>query len=142
MIIRALAGPKDMTESLKSVGAITLFAEDPQRSKEFYSRVFDVDIAFEDENSVVFKFDNLLVNVLKRGAAVSELLGPVPVGEPGASFELTIWVEDVDAVCRDLAERGVSIVSGPLDRPWGVRTAAFLDPDGYAWEMAAQIHSA
>jgi catechol 2,3-dioxygenase-like lactoylglutathione lyase family enzyme len=126
-------------ESLNSVGAITLFVEDPQRSKRFYTRVFEVDAVFEDENSVAFKFDNLFLNLLKRGVAVNELLGPVPPAEPGASFELTVWVEDADAVCADLVERGVSIVSDPIDRPWGMRTAAFLDPDGYVWEVAAEI---
>jgi lactoylglutathione lyase len=131
-----------MGESLKIVGAITLFVEDPQRSKAFYARVFEVEAVFEDENSVALKFDNLFLNLLKRGAAVNELLGPVPAAEPGASFELTVWVQDADAVCTDLAERGVSIVSGPLDRPWGMRTAAFLDPDGYVWEVAAEIPSA
>ena len=130
-----------MSESLRSVGAITLFVEDPQRSKEFYARVFDVETVFEDENSAAFKFENLFLNLLRRGAAVNELLGPVPAAEPGAAFELTVWVEDVDAVCTDLAERDVSIVSGPLDRPWGMRTAAFLDPDGYVWEVAAEIRS-
>jgi catechol 2,3-dioxygenase-like lactoylglutathione lyase family enzyme len=126
---------------LKSVGAITLFVQDPQRSKEFYSRVFEVEVVFEDENSVAFKFDNLFLNLLKRGVAVNELLGPVPAAEPGASFELTIWVQDADAVCADLADRDVSIISGPLDRPWGMRTAAFLDPDGYVWEVAAELSS-
>ena len=131
-----------MGESLKIVGAITLFVEDPQRSKAFYARVFEVEAVFEDENSVALKFDNLFLNLLKRGAAVNELLGPVPAAEPGASFELTVWVKDADAVCADLTERSVSIVSGPLDRPWGMRTAAFLDPDGYVWEVAAEIPSA
>ena len=73
---------------------------------------------------------------------MNELLGPVPAAEPGAAFELTIWVADADRVCADLAERGVAIVSGPLDRPCGMRTAAFLDPDGYVWEVAAEIRSA
>ncbi len=104
--------------------------------------MFEVDPVFEDANSVAFKFDNLFLNLLKRGVAMNELLGPVTAAEPGASFELTVWVEDADAVCADLAERGVSIVSGPLDRPWGMRTAAFLDPDGYVWEIAAEIPSA
>jgi lactoylglutathione lyase len=131
-----------MAESLKSIGAITLFVEDPQRSKAFYARVFEVEGAFEDENSVAFKFDNLFLNLLKRGEAVNELLGPVPAAQPGASFELTVWVDDADAVCADLIERGVSIVSGPVDRPWGMRSAAFLDPDGYVWEVAADLPAA
>jgi lactoylglutathione lyase len=125
--------------SLKSVGAITLFVEDPQRSKAFYARTFEVEPVFEDANSVAFELDNLVLNLLQRGAAVDELLGPVPVAEAGASFELTIWVDDADAACSDLAGRGVSVVSGPLDRPWGMRTASFLDPDGYVWEVAAKI---
>jgi lactoylglutathione lyase len=141
MTFLAPYGRKGMGESLNSVGAITLFVEDPQRSKEFYARVFEVEAAFEDESSVALKFDNLFLNLLKRGVAVNELLGPVPAAEPGASFELTVWVEDADAVCAELETRGVSIVSGPLDRPWGMRTAAFLDPDGYVWEVAAQIQS-
>ena len=131
-----------MSEVLKSVGAITLFVDDPQRSREFYARVFDVDVAFEDQNSVAFNFDNLILNLLQRGAAVAELLGPVPAAAAGASFELTVWVEDTDAVCATLTERGVELVSGPEDRVWGVRTAAFLDPDGYVWEVAAQIRAA
>jgi catechol 2,3-dioxygenase-like lactoylglutathione lyase family enzyme len=130
---------RQMAESLKSVGAVTLFVEDPQRSKAFYTRVFQVDVAFEDENSVAVRFDNLFLNLLKRSIAVNELLGPVAAGEQGASFELTIWVKDADAVCVDLAERGVSIVTGPVDRPWGMRTAAFQDPDGYVWEIAADL---
>ncbi|MET0609013.1 MAG: VOC family protein, partial [Gaiellaceae bacterium] len=28
---------------------------------------------------------------------------------------------------------------GPIDRPWGLRTAAFADPDGHVWEVAAKI---
>ncbi len=135
-------GTRPVGESLRSVGAITLFVDDPQRSKEFYARVFEGDVAFEDDDSVALRFDNLLLNLLKRGVAVNELLGPVPAAEPGAAFELTVWVDDADAVCADLAERGVPIVSGPLNRAWAMRTAAFLDPDGYVWEVAAEIPAA
>jgi lactoylglutathione lyase len=129
--------------SLRTLGAITLFVDDPARSKEFYAGVFELEAVFEDESSVAFRFENgVFLNLLARGAAVSELLGPVPVAEPGAAFELTVWADDVDAVCVDLSTRGVSIVHGPLDRPWGMRTAAFLDPDGYVWEIAAEIRKA
>ena len=72
-----------MSESLQSIGAITLFVDDPQRSKAFYSRVFEADVLFEDDNSVAFKFDNLILNLLERGAAVNELLGPVPPAAAG-----------------------------------------------------------
>ena len=60
------------------------------------------------------------------------------IGRGAGSRQLWVYA---DAVCADLAERGVSIISGPLDRPWGMRSAAFLDPDGYVWEVSADIRS-
>ncbi len=27
-------------------------------------------------------------------------------------------------------------LNGPMDRPWGVRTASFMDPAGYICEIA------
>jgi catechol 2,3-dioxygenase-like lactoylglutathione lyase family enzyme len=42
----------------------------------------------------------------------------------------------VDAACAELAERGVQLLNGPLDRPWGVPTASFRDPGGHIWEIA------
>lgn len=129
-----------MSESLKSVGAITMFVDDPKRSKEFYERVFGASAIYEDENSVAFEFEKLIVNLLAERAA-PELIEPTPVGgrETGERFQLTIWVEDADAVVEQLRSAGVELLNGPIDRPWGLRTAAFADPDGHVWEVAAKI---
>ena len=35
-----------------------------------------------------------------------------------------------------LERRGVELLNGPMDRPWGLRTANFRDPAGYIWELA------
>jgi catechol 2,3-dioxygenase-like lactoylglutathione lyase family enzyme len=117
--------------------------EDPQQSKAFYQDVFDVPVLFEDENSAAFEFENMVVNLLALRAA-HELIDPATVAdqEAGSRFQLTIWVEDADAVCSELAGRGVSLVNGPMDREWGMRTAAFADPDGHIWEVAAKIPAA
>jgi catechol 2,3-dioxygenase-like lactoylglutathione lyase family enzyme len=32
----------------------------------------------------------------------------------------------------------VELLNGPIDREWGVRTAAFADPDGHVWEVAQE----
>ena len=126
-----------MSGSLKSLGAITMFVEDPQRSKAFYERVFDVPAVYEDENAAAFKFENTIVNLLKTSAA-HELIAPGAVAgrEAGSRFQLTIWVDDADAVCEDLAARGVTLLNGPMNRAWGLRTACFDDPDGHIWEVA------
>jgi uncharacterized glyoxalase superfamily protein PhnB len=48
----------------------------------------------------------------------------------------TVPVEDVDAVCEELQGRGIELLNGPMDRPWGPRTACFVDPSGHVWEIA------
>ena len=57
--------------------------------------------------------------------------------DSGVRVQFTIGVEDVDATCRLLEERGVELLNGPMDRPWGVRTATFRDPAGHVWEIGA-----
>ena len=39
----------------------------------------------------------------------------------------------------DLQSRGVQILNGPMNRPWGIRTASFQDPAGYIWEIVGEI---
>jgi lactoylglutathione lyase len=129
--------------ALTSVGAITLFVEDPRRAQAFYARAFDLPPVYEDESSAVFKFESTLVNLLAIAAA-HELIAPAAVAGAGAGsrFQLTVWVDDTDAVCAELASRGVELLNGPMDRAWGVRTATFSDPDGHIWEVAQQLGDA
>ena len=132
-----------MSEVPKSLGAITLFVDDRQRSKSFYERVFDAPVIFEDADAVAFRFENTIVNLLETPAA-RELIEPGVVAgmEAGARFQLTIWVDDADAVCTELAARGVTLLNGPVDREWGMRTASFTDPDGHIWEVAQELPGA
>ena len=123
-----------------NIGAITMFTEDLDRSKRFYQDVFGLPTAWEDDNSAVFKFDNTVINLLKIPAA-HELIEPGTVAGPeaGARFQLTVGVDDVDAVCAELASRGVQLLNGPMNRPWGIRTASFTDPSGHIWEIAQDL---
>lgn len=52
-------------------------------------------------------------------------------------MQLTIPVDDVDATCAMLAGCGVALLNGAMDRPWGIRTASFVDPGGHIWESAS-----
>ncbi|MFL5761442.1 MAG: VOC family protein [Thermomicrobiales bacterium] len=121
----------------KSIFAITLFVEDLEATKQFYREVFGLPITYEDDNSAVFDFGNTIINLLKSTAAL-ELIEPAVVAnrEAGSRLVLTIQVDDVDAMCAELATRGVKLLNGPMDRPWGIRTASFSDPGGHIWEIA------
>jgi catechol 2,3-dioxygenase-like lactoylglutathione lyase family enzyme len=120
-----------------SIYAITLFVEDLEATKRFYGEVFDLPVVYEDPNSAVFKFGDTLINLLKISAA-GELIEPAAVASPeaGSRFVFTIQVDDVDAMCAQLARRGVELLNGPMDRPWGIRTASFRGPGGHIWEIA------
>lgn len=128
-----------MTEPA-SVGAITLFVSDIKRSTEFYLSVFDLKPLFQDEVSTAISFKNIVINLLLDSEA-PELIEPAPVGESGnpARFQLTLNVADTDATLAEFESRGASRLNGPIDRPWGQRTAAFADPDGHVWEIASDV---
>jgi catechol 2,3-dioxygenase-like lactoylglutathione lyase family enzyme len=121
----------------KNIFAITLFTEDLDASKQFYQDIFGLSLVFEDPNSAVFKIGDTLINVLKISEA-QELVEPAKVAShaSGSRLVFTIHVDDVDALCAELTSRGVELINGPMDRPWGVRTASFSDPGGHIWEIA------
>lgn len=121
----------------RGIAAITLFVEDLAAARQFYLDVFGLPVFFENDDSAVFRFGDTLVNLLRIGQA-SELIGPAPVAgrEAGARFQFTVEVDDVDAMCAKLSARGVELLNGPVNRPWGPRTASFMDPAGHIWEIA------
>ena len=118
--------------------AVTIFAEDLTAMREFYDRAFGLPLEYEDENSAIYRFGETMINIL-HAAEASTLIEPAKVDGPNGSARsmFTINVQDVDAICEQLIRNGVKILNGPVDRPWGPRTAAFADPAGHVWEIAS-----
>lgn len=126
-----------MSSWCQGIAAITLFIEDLAAGKSFYREVFGSPPVFATDDSAVFKIGGILVNLLETPSA-KELVEPAAVGgrASGSRFVMTVNVDDVDATCAELAKRGVKLLNGPIDRPWGIRTASFQDPGGHIWEIA------
>ncbi|MEM9591945.1 MAG: VOC family protein [Pseudomonadota bacterium] len=129
-----------MPSTLSAIEVITLFVQYIDTSRAFYDTAFARPVVYEDEVSFVLQFDNLMVNVLQVEEA-HELVGPRQASTAMAQCHvlLTIRVEDTDATCSTLRDLGVELINGPIDRPWGRRTAAFADPSGHVWEIAQPI---
>jgi len=129
-----------MPTDLQHISAISLFVDDLRTAKAFYRNVFEVETIFEDDVSAAFKLDNLILNLLHVDSA-GEIIEPQAPGarDAGPRCQFSVWVDDVDALCARLRERGVSLLAGPKDRPWGMRTANFVDPAGHSWEVAQKI---
>jgi catechol 2,3-dioxygenase-like lactoylglutathione lyase family enzyme len=131
------------------VQVITLAVEDLQRALEFYrdglglksGRI--VGTQWRDEatgaNGAIAMFEldaGLILSLYPRGdlARDAEIrIGPSQSGE----FSLAQLVEsrsEVDEVLRR-AESAGALVTRPHDRPWGIYSGYFRDPDGHLWEI-------
>lgn len=117
--------------------ANTLFVADIDISRAFYAKVFEKSPVYDDAVSSVFNFGDIVINLLSESEAPS-LIAPALVAakESGSRFQLTINVDDVDAHAQRLMKLGIPLINGPIDRPWGIRTLLFGDPDGHLWELA------
>ena len=128
-----------MAEWGKKIGAINLIVGDLEGAKSFYQEVFGLPLQHADEDSAMFRFEDTYV-FLQRGAAQHD--GPsvdaLRLAQQGVG-QFVIFVEDADAVRVELDQREVSIISGPADREWGMRTLTFADPGGYTWEITQEL---
>ncbi len=129
-----------MIADLNALEVITLFAEDLPSTRAFYKKVFANEILFEDDVCSILKVGNIVLNVLHIDNCPM-LVEPMKVASPAAGSRAfyTIKVKNCDSVCAELAALGVKLLNGPVDRPWGRRTAAFADPAGNVWEVAQEL---
>jgi lactoylglutathione lyase len=127
-----------MTNWDRQLGAMTLFVPDLDQAREFYQAVFGLEVQQMDENNLMVRFKDLYV-FLHRAAAAQEPLPEILEEARNGAGQFAIIVADVDAVSAELAERGLKPISGPADRPWGMRTITFADPAGHIWEIAQEI---
>ncbi len=127
-----------MTMWEKEIGAMTLFVPDLGQAREFYQEVFGLDGQPMGDDTVMLRFKEMAVFLRQAAAAAAPLPEVLDEARKGAG-QFAIIVDDVDAVCSELAGREVKLLSGPADRPWGMRTVTFADPGGHIWEIAQEI---
>lgn len=116
------------TEKMKlNAGIIT---EKLQETKKFYTEVLDFGVSFENEFY-------LLLHTPNNSAEISFLQPNHPSQQPifqsafnGKGVYLTIEVENVDEVYRQLKNKGISMEIEIRDEPWGDRHFAIEDPNG------------
>jgi len=63
------------------------------------------------------------------------MLAGVEPGQ-GPRHELFVYVEDVDAIARDVETHGGSVLKPPADMPWGERVGFVADPEGNVVSLA------
>lgn len=121
--------------SIRHINAISLNVADDARSASFYPRVFKANVIENGPDNIVVKLDGILLNLLDMKLAYA----PTSPDRCVLPLEINIWLDDVDAIYKQLLDRGVTFLAPPADQPWGIRNITFFDPDGHRFEMAQPI---
>ena len=122
-----LANAQTAKKMKLNAGIIT---EKLQETKKFYTEVLDFELSFENEFY-------LLLHTPNQSAEISFLRPNHPSQRPifqsefnGKGVYLTIEVENVDEVYKQLKDKGVQIEIEIRNEPWGDRHFAIVDPNG------------
>lgn len=104
-------------------------------TKAFYTQTLGFGITFENEFY-------LLLHTPGGGSEISFLLPHHPSQQPlfhkafpGQGMYLTIEVDDVDKLYKELKNKGVPIQIDLRDEPWGDRHFAISDPNGIGIDL-------
>ncbi len=131
------------------IQVVTLAVADLQRSLSFY-RTLGLEspgvVGTEFPGDDVHAAGDIAVFELSGGLFLclypeSELAKDATLaqGPPSATaFSLGHAVptrEEVDAVLAEARAAGATITDTPRDRPWGIYSGYFQDPDGHLWEV-------
>ena len=132
------------------VNYITLGVSDLERALAFYrdglgfptqgpvGSDYHDDLTGASGEVVIFDLDGGLMLVLYRRADLAKDAS-VNQDRPGSTeFALGLLTktrQEVDAFLKRAVAAGAKQTRDPHDRPWGVYSGYFLDPDGHLWEI-------
>jgi uncharacterized protein len=141
---------KGATHMQPRIHVITLAVDDLDRAVEFYRDglglqtpgVIGTEFVGDDTNPsgavAMFQLqDGLILAVWPRTELAKDATiqpGPANSGE----FSIGHAVADkaaVDALLAQAEAAGASLTAPPHDRPWGIYSGYFRDPDGHLWEI-------
>jgi catechol 2,3-dioxygenase-like lactoylglutathione lyase family enzyme len=127
-----------------AINVITLAVDDLDRSLAFYRDGLGLKTKgimgqqWDDGAVVFFNLDgDLMLALYPRKSLTKD--ANIPASSPSAlEFSIGQIVdskEEVDALLERAARAGAKIPEPPHQRPWGIYSGYFQDPDGHLWEI-------
>ena len=123
---------------IRSLDYTVIFARQTSAMREFYGTTLGFPLHRElGPKWVEYRIGANILALTERGSRFDDPAPPIGV----LSLQLAFRVApgEVATCASTLKERGVNIVSGPTDQPFGHRTLFFRDPDGNVLEIYAEI---
>ncbi|HEY7251757.1 MAG TPA: VOC family protein [Methylomirabilota bacterium] len=123
---------------IRSLDYTIIFARQMKAMREFYGTTLGFPLHRElSPRWIEFRVGSNLLALRERGGVFDD--PPPPVGVHSLQLAFRVAPGEVAGCAAVLRERGVTIISGPTDQPFGHRTLFFRDPDGNALEIYAEI---
>ena len=132
------------------INVITLAVADLDRALAFYrdglglrtegltGTEFKGDEAVPDGTTAVFHLDEgLMLSIYPRSELAKDAAIPLTAAQPG-EFSVGHVVasrDEVDHVIEQAKAAGATVIDAPHERPWGIYSGYFHDPDGHLWEI-------
>ena len=111
----------------KHINVVGILVDDLEAAIAFYVDV----LGFEKRTDAPFGDGGRFVTVAPKGAETELALSVRTAADDNMKLmAISYAVDDVDAVCEHLKVHNVEIVAGPVDEPWGARSATFKDVSG------------
>lgn len=129
---------------------VTLAVADLDRALAFYrdglgfqtegliGTEFEGDASSPDGTTAVFHLDGgFMLSIYPRSELAKDAALPLSPAKPG-EFSIGHVVgsrAEVDEVVSEAEAAGAIVTDPPHDRPWGIYSGYFQDPDGHLWEI-------
>ena len=132
------------------IGVITLAVADLDRALRFYRDglglespgIVGSEWTGDEENAageiVMFRLEgDLLLALYPRSELAKDARIPLEPASPGGFSigHLVASRAEVDALLAAAEAAGATVTDSPHERPWGIYSGYFRDPDGHLWEI-------
>jgi catechol 2,3-dioxygenase-like lactoylglutathione lyase family enzyme len=123
---------------IRGIDYTVIYARQMKAMREFYGTTLGFPLHRElSARWVEYRVGSNLLALTETGGRFSD--PPPPVGVLSLQLAFRVAPSEVTSCAAVLAERGVNILSGPTDQPFGHRTLFFRDPDGNVLEIYAEV---